>query len=291
MLKQTETQNYQRAKTIKEIIHYVYEDGSEIMDAYTATLRFNQFGVKKVNDKDIVWDTNIPAKVFPPVLSPNVAGYQADIMSIPKQRIALKPEDFANEQIEVIEKTVVYRAKTMKATLTVKDDVDNKNVDYQEVYGKTGTRIQFPYDIEDEVKHLQGLGYVVKSNDFKNQNFKADNNDYEIHLEHNYSKIKRLKIVTQIVFFKYADGKTAFKPNKQMINYYNYGKIDKVNHKSSWGKEWVPSKSKFDEVRIPKLEGYISNWGSNIIPAKEPNINKLKTEIKVDYIPTFLDNF
>ena len=95
MLKQTETQNYQRAKTIKEIIHYVYEDGSEIMDAYTATLRFNQFGVKKANDKDIVWDTNIPAKVFPPVLSPNVAGYQADIMSIPKQRIALKPEDFA----------------------------------------------------------------------------------------------------------------------------------------------------------------------------------------------------
>lgn len=66
-------------KTVNEVIHYVYEDGTKAHDDYVAVpVVFTRTGVRDDSTGIVTWDAWSPAQYFQAVTSPTIDGYTPD---------------------------------------------------------------------------------------------------------------------------------------------------------------------------------------------------------------------
>lgn len=91
-------------KTVEEVIHYVYEDGSKAHDDYSATpITFKRSGKQDLVTTDTVWQAWTPVQQqFAAVASPAIAGYTPDKAAISAKVVTPDSSD--------LELKVVYRA-------------------------------------------------------------------------------------------------------------------------------------------------------------------------------------
>lgn len=97
-----------RDKVVKQIIHYVYQDGSKAFDDHVSVeLKFTQTGYRDKVTGEEVWNGEwTPTQTFVTVTSPTLAGYTADRLEVGPYEITVTNENFAQNLDQ--EDTVVY---------------------------------------------------------------------------------------------------------------------------------------------------------------------------------------
>ena len=226
-----------------------------------------------------------------------LTGYTAKINSAkPEDFISLvdgvptaKAEKFTNENGKLLPKNVTetaeitYVANPQKASITYIDDTTGKTLSKVDVDGHYAEEIKFNPDVEVTIKDYENKGYVLKSNDFKNQKYGSDDskNNFTVHLTHGYSTVTRSKNVTETIHYNYSDGTKAREDYVASKEFVDGGTQDLVTGETTWNNDWIPAADKFAQVDSPVIDGYTADKSS--IPEQDVNSNSSNLEFTVTY--------
>ncbi|WP_295746437.1 LPXTG cell wall anchor domain-containing protein [uncultured Limosilactobacillus sp.] len=104
-----------QSKTVKEIIHYQFEDGRQAHDDYVAVPKtFTRTGEQDAVTGQITWGNWTPAQDFSSVKSPEIHGYAPDQVQIGKITVDHNGKN--------VEKTVVYTKNAPTTDVPVRDN-------------------------------------------------------------------------------------------------------------------------------------------------------------------------
>ena len=243
------THNINDSNTVTETIHYKLDNGQKAFDDYNAQLSFTRTGYNDEVTGQNHWNdwqaTN--GQTFNAVQSPSKEGYTPDKTSI--EAINVNP---GNKNIDT---TVTYNANAQTAKISYIDDITGRTLKVDNANGKFNQAINFDNNVDNQIKDYEQQGYALKSNNFSNQTYQADNakNVFEVHLIHGTKNVQRTQKITETVQYQMEDGTKAPVTNSQSTSFTQDGVQDLVTNNIDW-KATAPQQ--FKTVDTPTVTGY-----------------------------------
>ena len=263
------TKNVQRTQNITETVQYQMEDGTKAPVTNTQSVDFTQDGVQDLVTKDIDWKATVPQQ-FKEAITPVMTGYTPDIASVPVTTV-----NFGDKNIN---KTVTYTANAQTAKINYIDDNTGATLKTDNANGKFNQAISFG-DVDGVIKGFEDKGYQLKSNNFSNQTYQADNNSnvFEVHLVHGTKNVQRTQKITETINYQMDDGSKDPAANTQSVDFTQDGVQDLVTKDIDW-KATAPQQ--FKAVDTSTVTGYtpdITNVPATTVNFGDKNINKVVT--------------
>ena len=281
-----------RSKEVNQVIHYVYENGSQAAPDYKGvTLVFTQTGTKDTVTGEVVWDGEwTQSQRFESVESPGIKGYQTERPVVDAYDIVVDNSNF--DQNLDKEDTVVYVANPTEEVS--RDKVVNQVIHYVYengseaapdhtsvalVFTQTGIRDTVTGEVVWDGEWTQSQrfesvasptikGYhtdrpVVDAYDIvvDNSNFdqNLDKEDTVVYVANLTEEVSRDKVVNQVIHYVYENGSQAAPDYKGVtLVFTQTGTRDTVTGEVVWDGEWTQSQ-RFESVESPTIKGYHTN--------------------------------
>ena len=278
-----------RIKEVNQVIHYVYENGSQAAPDYKGvTLVFTQTGTKDTVTGEVVWDGEwTQSQRFESVESPVIKGYHTDRPVVDAYDIVVDNSNF--DQNLDKEDTVVYVANPTEEVS--RDKVVNQVIHYVYengseaapdhtsvalVFTQTGTRDTVTGEVVWDGEWTQSQrfesvasptikGYhtdrpVVDAYDIvvDNSNFdqNLDKEDTVVYVANLTEEVSRDKVVNQVIHYVYGNGSQAAPDYKGVtLVFTQTGTRDTVTGEVIWEGEWTQSQ-RFESIASPTIKGY-----------------------------------
>lgn len=167
---------------VKQVIRYIYANGSKAVDDHTANVHFIRDGYHDEVTNIDHWNAWTPGSTydFTAVQSPKIQGFTPDISTI--NQVTVDPSS------QNIEQTVTYYGNVQLAHVKYIDDTDNGRVmSSDDLSGHTGETDS--YTTAKNIKNYTNQGYVFVSDNYPVAGVVFDNNDlvdqyFEVHFKH-----------------------------------------------------------------------------------------------------------
>ena len=239
--------------TVKEVIHYLYDNGQPAGPIYE-----NELDFKRIIEFDQVtkqkrygnWQA-IDGTYFKKVDSPKIIGYTPTLESIE----TINNIDGSHKDIE---ETVVYKINDEKAQVTYYDDTTRKKLSEKGLNGAYRTRDS--YRTVDEINQYKWAGYELVSDDYPQNGVFYDQDKlikmYEVHLKHGEKMDFEQRAVKEVIYYQYDDGQLAKPTYKNKLSFRRIVKIDQVTGQKYYGVWQAVDGTNFRSVVSPIIEGY-----------------------------------
>lgn len=239
--------------TVKEVIHYLYDNGQPAGPIYENKLDF-----KRIIKFDQVtkqkhygnWQA-IDGTYFKKVDSPKIIGYTPTLEAIE----TINNIDGSHKDIE---ETVVYKINDEKAQVTYYDDTTRKKLSEKELNGAYRTRDS--YRTVDAINQYKWAGYELVSDDYPQNGVFYDQDKlikmYEVHLKHGEKMDFEQRAVKEVIYYQYDDGQLAEPTYKNKLSFRRIVKIDQVTGQKYYGVWQAVDGTNFRSVVSPIIEGY-----------------------------------
>ncbi|MCQ9316371.1 LPXTG cell wall anchor domain-containing protein [Pediococcus pentosaceus] len=239
--------------TVKEVIHYLYDNGQPAGPIYE-----NELDFKRIIEFDQVtkqkrygnWQA-IDGTYFKKVDSPKIIGYTPTLESIE----TINNIDGSHKDIE---ETVVYKINDEKAQVTYYDDTTRKKLSEKGLNGAYRTRDS--YRTVDAINQYKWAGYELVSDDYPQNGVFYDQDKlikmYEVHLKHGEKMDFEQRAVKEVIYYQYDDGQLAKPTYKNKLTFRRIVKIDQVTGQKYYGVWQAVDGTNFRSVVSPIVEGY-----------------------------------
>lgn len=239
--------------TVKEVIHYLYDNGQPAGPIYE-----NELDFKRIIEFDQVtkqkrygnWQA-IDGTYFKKVDSPKIIGYTPTLESIE----TINNIDGSHKDIE---ETVVYKINDEKAQVTYYDDTTRKKLSEKGLNGAYRTRDS--YRTVDAINQYKWAGYELVSDDHPQNGVFYDQDKlikmYEVHLKHGEKMDFEQRTVKEVIYYQYDDGQLAKPTYKNKLSFRRIVKIDQVTGQKYYGVWQAVDGTNFRSVVSPIIEGY-----------------------------------
>ncbi|MEB3378066.1 mucin-binding protein [Pediococcus pentosaceus] len=239
--------------TVKEVIHYLYDNGQPAGPIYE-----NELDFKRIIEFDQVtkqkrygnWQA-IDGTYFKKVDSPKIIGYTPTLESIE----TINNIDGSHKDIE---ETVVYKINDEKAQVTYYDDTTRKKLSEKGLNGAYRTRDS--YRTVDAINQYKWAGYELVSDDYPQNGVFYDQDKlikmYEVHLKHGEKMDFEQRAVKEVIYYQYDDGQLAKPTYKNKLSFRRIVKIDQVTGQKYYGVWQAVDGTNFRSVVSPIIEGY-----------------------------------
>ncbi|KAF0468565.1 LPXTG cell wall anchor domain-containing protein [Pediococcus pentosaceus] len=239
--------------TVKEVIHYLYDNGQPAGPIYE-----NELDFKRIIEFDQVtkqkrygnWQA-IDGTYFKKVDSPKIIGYTPTLESIE----TINNIDGSHKDIE---ETVVYKINDEKAQVTYYDDTTRKKLSEKGLNGAYRTRDS--YRTVDAINQYKWAGYELVSDDYPQNGVFYDQDKlikmYEVHLKHGEKMDFEQRTVKEVIYYQYDDGQLAKPTYKNKLSFRRIVKIDQVTGQKYYGVWQAVDGTNFRSVVSPIIEGY-----------------------------------
>lgn len=239
--------------TVKEVIHYLYDNGQPAGPIYE-----NELDFKRIIKFDQVtkqkrygnWQA-IDGTYFKKVDSPKIIGYTPTLEAIE----TINNIDGSHKDIE---ETVVYKINDEKAQVTYYDDTTRKKLSEKELNG--AYRIRDSYRTVDAINQYKWAGYELVSDDYPQNGVFYDQDKlikmYEVHLKHGEKMDFEQRAVKEVIYYQYDDGQLAEPTYKNKLSFRRIVKIDQVTGQKYYGVWQAVDGTNFRSVVSPIIEGY-----------------------------------
>lgn len=239
--------------TVKEVIHYLYDNGQPAGPIYE-----NELDFKRIIEFDQVtkqkrygnWQA-IDGTYFKKVDSPKIIGYTPTLESIE----TINNIDGSHKDIE---ETVVYKINDEKAQVTYYDDTTRKKLSEKGLNGAYRTRDS--YRTVDAINQYKWAGYELVSDDYPQNGVFYDQDKlikmYEVHLKHGEKMDFEQRAVKEVIYYQYDDGQLAKPTYKNKLSFRRIVKIDQVTGQKYYGVWQAVDGTNFRSVASPIIEGY-----------------------------------
>ena len=139
------------------------------------------------------------------------------------------------------------------------DDTTGKVLKHEQVQGKYNDKIVFNSNVPDTIKGYEDQGYVLVSNDFKDQNYSSDNvaNKFTVHFKHGTKQVTRDKNVSQDIDYQIKENGTTHSVNHYKapdLKFTQSGVQDNVTKETNWN--GTVADQQFKAVNTPTIKGY-----------------------------------
>ncbi|MDG9753819.1 mucin-binding protein [Pediococcus pentosaceus] len=239
--------------TVKEVIHYLYDNGQPAGPIYE-----NELDFKRIIKFDQVtkqkrygnWQA-IDGTYFKKIDSPKIIGYTPTLEAIE----TINNIDGSHKDIE---ETVVYKINDEKAQVTYYDDTTRKKLSEKELNGAYRTRDS--YRTVDAINQYKWAGYELVSDDYPQNGVFYDQDKlikmYEVHLKHGEKMDFEQRAVKEVIYYQYDDGQLAEPTYKNKLSFRRIVKIDQVTGQKYYGVWQAVDGTNFRSVVSPIIEGY-----------------------------------
>lgn len=277
---------------VKQVIRYIYANGSKAVDDHTANVHFIRDGYHDEVTNIDHWNAWTPGSTydFTAVQSPKIQGFTPDISTI--NQVTVDPSS------QNIEQTVTYYGNVQLVHVKYIDDTDNGRVmSSDDLSGHTGETDS--YTTAKNIKNYTNQGYVFVSDNYPVAGVVFDNNDlvdqyFEVHFKHGEVTVtpdqpgnpdqpinpgdpdgpkypagtdaKSLQAdVSRTIDYVYQNGKQAQPSVNDSLHFTETKVIDKVTGKVL-SDTWSPAQD-FETKITPTINGYtpdrqaVSNTG------------------------------
>ncbi|RLK64121.1 YSIRK-type signal peptide-containing protein [Atopobacter sp. AH10] len=313
-------------KVVKQIIHYVYEDGRKAKEDVTDLVRFErEVLIDKVTGK-ILEDRGFKPvhndTSFDAVKSPEIKGYSPD-------KLEIAEVTGLNEKSSDREITVTYKKKespaptvTQKAIIKYIDDSKTNRFDPDTVTGESNQPID--YSTLDRIASLKKLGYKLVSDNFtKDGGQKFDQDEkvdqvFEVHVTpriepvtpdkklpkpgdkvtpedpntpvwpNSVTTIDNHKTVRRTIRYwkEKINGEKAFEDVVQTVEFSRVAYVNLLTGEITYG-EWTSKNPSYDEVKSPYLMNYHEDRTS--VPKETVKVSAKDSVEDVIYKPVETD--
>ena len=276
--------------TVKETIHYQYENGQKAADDAYQVITFSRSGYQDDVDKKDHWNKWDPeTDKFKDVISPTISGYTAN------QLVVKGTEVMPNSTDQ--EFTVIYTADSQNLDVTFIDDNTKKTLKTVKQEGPSDS--QAKYTTGNDIKNYEDLHYVLVSDDTNKGVLTFDHDSkidqhYFVHLRHDTNSVNDHVTKNETIHYVYENGKTAKPDYTTNTTFTRTGTQDLVTNKITWS-SWTPESHDFKEVDSPAIAGYtpdIAKVNSQTVSPTDQDIEKTVTyyadKQKLDV--TFIDD-
>ncbi|QNQ80439.1 mucin-binding protein [Lactobacillus sp. PV034] len=256
--------------TVTETIHYIYKDGTTASPDKVQTINFKRTGTKDLVTQDVTWNPVDP-QTFAKVDSPEITGYTPDLPAIDAITV-----NFGDLNIE---KTVTYTANDQNAKITYIDDTTGTSLKSEAANGKFGELIEFPTDVDNQIKAYEDKGYEFVSNNFESNKYQADNakNVFEVHLTHGYTT-PEITVRHATWTINYVGSDHNPESNHQEVTFTRTVYTDKVNNEVH-DSGYVPD-NQFKDIKSPAVAGYsLYNPAENAVVHQDTKLGENDSDI------------
>ncbi|GAB2027724.1 mucin-binding protein [Lactovum odontotermitis] len=253
------------SKTVNEVIHYVYEDGSEAASDHTDQVTFTLTGA--TNDAvtgdtltEGTWVATDDDNSFDAFDSPTLKGYTADQLTV--DEVTGLSQDSTDTEF-----TVTYKANAQKVVYNVIDDTTGETLedsaDFED--GVTdGTLTKTKDDLQTIADGYVDKGYEIVTVDDVPVTF--DNDDttdqiVNIHLKHGQEVTTETREVDETIRYVYEDGSEAAPDKTDKVTFTQTTLTDKVTGEVISQTDWAAENddTTFEAVTSPEIDGYTSD--------------------------------
>ena len=239
--------------TLKEVIHYLYDNGHLAKPVYESVLKFSRMvGIDQVTGKKYygIWQAT-EGTSFKKVVSPKIEGYTA----LPKVVVAINNINVNHANIE---KTVVYKANDEKARVKYFDDTIGRKLSEQLLHGVYGSRDV--YRTANTIQRYKQMGYELVSDNYPKNGAKYSQDKlvrvYEIHLKHKIVKQPEKSTAKEVIHYLYDNGQPAGPIYENELDFKRIIEFDQVTKQKRYGNWQAIDGTYFKKVDSPKIIGY-----------------------------------
>lgn len=236
-------------KTVKETIHYVYQNGSEARSSYGTSLSFTrEVKTDEVTKLSTKGSWSPVTGTFAAVTSPMITGYTAD------KPIVAAVDGITGDSEDIVE-TVVYKANQERAQVRYIDDTTGATLETKELTGDYNTTDS--YRTADTISHYTSQGYELVSDNYPSTGviYNETYQKFEVHLKHGTAESQETKKVSLTVRYHGAGSQTPAN-NVQTATWTRTVTKDKVTGDAVKTTDWVADKATYDAVPSPVIPGY-----------------------------------
>lgn len=193
-------------KTVKETIHYVYQNGSEARSSYGTSLSFTrEVKTDEVTKLSTKGSWSPVTGTFAAVTSPMITGYTAD------KPIVAAVDGITGDSEDIVE-TVVYKANQERAQVRYIDDTTGATLETKELTGDYNTTDS--YRTADTISHYTSQGYELVSDNYPSTGvtYNETYQKFEVHLKHKVKTETQIKTVKKTIHYIY-DGAAGAPPS------------------------------------------------------------------------------
>ena len=239
--------------TVKQTVHYVYDDGSKAADDYTATpIEFTRTGNTDLVTGETIWNTWTPAsQTFKAVPSPVIAGYTPSRATIDHIDVHAGDPD--------IDETVTYVPDAQRIVVNYIDSVTHQTLKTDTLDGRSDQSTN--YNTQKNIDGYKNQHYTLVSDDTQGQNLVFDHDDqatqvYNVVLGHETETVHRAHTVSETIDYKYADGTEAAPTKTAEPKTFNQSGVhDLVTNTTDWNGQWTAPQT-FNAVDSPQITGF-----------------------------------
>ena len=239
--------------TVKQTVHYVYNDGSKAADDYTATpIEFTRTGDTDLVTGKTTWNAWTPtSQTFKAVPSLVIAGYTPGRATIDHIDVHAGDPD--------IDETVTYVPDAQRIVVNYIDSVTHQTLKTDTLDGRSDQSTN--YNTQKNIDGYKNQHYALVSDDTQGQNLVFDHDDqatqtYDVVLGHETETVHRAHTVSETIDYKYADGtKAAPTKTAEPKTFSQSGVHDVVTNTTDWNGQWSAPQT-FNAVESPKITGF-----------------------------------
>ena len=245
--------------TVKQTVHYVYNDGSKAADDYTATpIEFTRTGDTDLVTGKTTWNAwTSTSQTFKAVPSPVIAGYTPGRATIDHIDVHAGDPD--------IDETVTYVPDAQRIVVNYIDSVTHQTLKTDTLDGRSDQSTN--YNTQKNIDGYKNQHYTLVSDDTQGQNLVFDHDDqatqvYNVVLGHETETVHRAHTVSETIDYKYADG-TEAAPTKtaEPKTFSQSGVHDLVTNTTDWNGQWTAPQT-FNAVDSPQITGFTPDHAS-----------------------------
>ena len=245
--------------TVKQTVHYVYNDGSKAADDYTATpIEFTRTGNTDLVTGKTTWNAWTPATgTFVAVPSPVIAGYTPSRATIDHIDVHAGDPD--------IDETVTYVPDAQRIVVNYIESVTHQTLKTDTLDGRSDQSTN--YNTQKNIDGYKNQHYTLVSDDTQGQNLVFDHDDqatqvYNVVLGHETETVHRAHTVSETIDYKYADGtKAAPTKTAEPKTFSQSGVHDLVTNTTDWNGQWTAPQT-FNAVDSPQITGFTPDHAS-----------------------------
>ena len=242
--------------TVRQTVHYVYQDGKQAAKDHTATpIEFTRTGDTDLVTGKTTWNAWTPAtRTFTAVVSPSIEGYTPSRVMI--EHVNVHPGD------KDLDTTVTYVPDRQVIVVNYIDQTTGKTLKTDTLNGHSDQTSG--YTTKSQIDSYVGQHYKLISDDTRGRTLTFDHDDqatqtYDVVLGHETEAAHRTHEVHETVDYVYADGSQAAKSfTAQPLVFSQTGVHDLVTNTTDWNGEWTKPQT-FVVVESPKIIGFTAN--------------------------------
>lgn len=242
--------------TVRQTVHYVYQDGKQAAKDHTATpIEFTRTGDTDLVTGKTTWNAWTPATgTFTAVVSSSIEGYTPSRVMI--EHVNVHPGD------KDLDTTVTYVPDRQVIVVNYIDQTTGKTLKTDTLNGHSDQTSG--YTTKSQIDSYVGQHYKLISDDTKGRTLTFDHNDqatqtYDVVLGHQTEAAHRTHEVHETVDYVYADGSQAAKSfTAQPLVFSQTGVHDLVTNTTDWNGEWTKPQA-FAAVESPKIIGFTAS--------------------------------